>query len=173
MSRPRCSFRSRLLAPCIAIAAAGLPSSPAVAGDPGAAVGSRRLTNAVNRVASTDIPLTAAESRPCKLGKLPGSRAKLLPLLPPEHRGLIAECARGRTRVRHAVHSLDLLALIEDADAEAGDAATIQAFFDERVVDVATGSAVSDGPYPIAFDWAVVLDAQAHTLFSFIINCRD
>ena len=103
----------------------------------------------------------------------PGSRSKLLPLLPREHRELIAECARGRTRVRHAVNGLDLLALVEDADVESSDAATIQAFFDERTVDVAIGSAVSDGPYPIAFDWAVVLDTQAHTLFSFIVNCRD
>jgi len=75
--------------------------------------------------------------------------------------------------VRHAVNGLDLLALVEDADVESSDAATIQAFFDERTVDVAIGSAVSDGPYPIAFDWAVVLDTQAPTLFSFIVNCRD
>jgi hypothetical protein len=166
-------FLGRLVACCIVIGAVGLPLSPTAAGDPGASITPRSLTFAVNQVAAIDIPLTAAESVPCTLERLPGSRAKLLPLLPPDHRELIAECARGRTRVRHAVHGLDLLALIEDADAESSAAATIRAFLDERTVDVAMGSAVSAGPYPIAFDWAIVLDAQSHTVFSFIINCRD
>lgn len=166
-------FLGLLLACCVVIGTVGLPSSPTAAGDPGPSVTPRSLTDAVNQIAAIDIPLTAAESVPCTLGKLPGSRSKLLSLLPADHRQLIAECARGRARVRHAVHGLDLLALIEDADVESGDAATIQAFFDERVVDVAMGSAVSAGPYPISFDWAIVLDAQARTLFSFIINCRD
>lgn len=149
----------------------GAPPPP---GDHHAPPGATRaFMAAVNALVATDVGIPPADTAPCPLDTLPASRAKLLPLLPRDHRELIAECARGRTRIRHAVHGLDLLSLIEDADVESGDAATIRAFFDERTVDVAVGSAVSAGPYPIAFDWAIVLDTQSHTLFSFIINCRD
>ncbi len=131
------------------------------------------LAVAVNSVVSADIGIPPADFTSCQIDALPGSRAKLLPLLPREHRDLITDCARGRTRVQRNVRGFDLLAMLEDSVDTADEAATIRAFFDERTVDVAVGSAVSDGPYPIAFDWAVVLDSRANTVFSFIVNCRD
>jgi hypothetical protein len=38
---------------------------------------------------------------------------------------------------------------------------------------VATGAGLTEEPYPLGFDWAVVLDPGSHTLFSFVLNCRD
>lgn len=168
------SVHLALFLAAVFVAARAFAGAPPPADDqPRLSRAARALIAAVNAVVATDVGISPADSTACPLASLPGSRAKLLPLLPPDHRELIAECARGRMRLRHAVNGLDLLALIEDADAESSEAATIKAFFDERTVDVAMGSAVSDGPYPIAFDWAVVLDAESHTLFSFIVNCRD
>jgi hypothetical protein len=134
---------------------------------------SRALVAAVNSVVATDIGIPAADVAPCSLDALPSSRAKILPLLPPEHRQLIAECARGRTRLRRDVCGFNLLALLEDPVEATAEAAAIQAFFDERTIDVAQGSGVSGEPYPITFDWVVVLDAEADTIFSFIVNCQD
>jgi len=161
----------------IAHAAAALA---AVAGDacPVADDPPRSLIAAVNAVVASDIAISAAEALPCPLASLPGTRAALLPLLPSDHRDLIAECARGRVRMRRQVLGFDLLslielALIEDPAAGVEDATTIRRFFADRPVDVAVGRACSAGPYPIAFDWAVVLDPRSRTIFSFVLNCRD
>ena len=131
------------------------------------------LVDAVNEIVDADIAIDAAQTLDCPLDRLPGSRAALLPLLPGEHRRLIHECARGRTRVLRNLAGFDLVALIEDPADRPSAATTIRAFFDERAVDVAVGRAHSDGPYPISFDWAVVLDPHSQTLFSFVLNCRD
>ena len=131
------------------------------------------IATAVNTVITADIGIPPADFASCPLDALPAARAKLLPLLPPRHRELIADCARGRTRVQRNVRGFNLLALLEDPVDDADETAKIRAFFDERTVDVAMGSAVSDEPYPLAFDWAVVLDTQAGTIYSFIVNCRD
>lgn len=128
---------------------------------------------AVNSVVASDIGIPSADLALCSLESLPSSRAKILPLLPPEHRGLIAECARGRTQLRRSVRRFDLLALLDDPVEATAEAAPIQAFFEGRTVDVAEGSGVSGEPYPITFEWVVVLDADANTVFSFIVNCRD
>lgn len=173
MSFPTCRSLSRLLANCIVVAAVAVPSSPTVAGDPGASVTPRALTKAVNQIASTDIPLAAAESMPCTLDKLPGSLAKILPLLPPDHRALIHECAHGRLRLKRAVSTFDLVAAIEAPADKPAAVAAIRSFFDERAVDVVMGEGLSDEPYPISFDWAVVLDPSSGTLFSFVLNCHD
>lgn len=133
----------------------------------------QELVRTVNTVITTDVGLPPADFTSCPLERLPASRANLLPLLPPAHRRLIAECARGRTRVRRAVPGFDLMALLDEPVEATAEVTAIHRFFDERTVDVALGSAVSDGPYPISFDWAVVLDREARTLFSFIVNCRD
>lgn len=134
---------------------------------------SQALVAAVNSVVAADIGIPPADAAICSLDALPSSRAKILPFLPPEHRWLIAECARGRTRLRRDVRGFNLLALLDDPAETTADAAAIQAFFDERTVDVAMGSGVSGEPYPITFDWVVVLDAKAQGIFSFIVNCRD
>lgn len=175
MSFPTCRSLSRLLASCIVVAAVAVPSSPTVAGDPGASVTPtpRALTKAVNQIASTDIPLAAAESTPCTLEKLPGSLAKILPLLPHDHRALIHECAHGRLRLQRSVSTFDLVAAIEAPADKPAAVAAIRGFFDERAVDVVMGEGLSDEPYPISFDWAVVLDPSSGTLFSFVLNCHD
>lgn len=134
----------------------------------------RDLVTAVNAIADSDIPLKAAESTACALERLPGSLGALMPLVPVEHRRLLEECAKGRMRVQRRVDGFDLIGLI-DGD-EAGrrpEAATIRQFFAGRPVDVALGTGASDGPYPLGFDWVVVLDAGSETLFSFVVNCRD
>jgi|688.fasta_scaffold134503_4 hypothetical protein len=159
----------------LSILAAGAPTQGAGGRDvddaPDSA--SRAIVAAVNSVVATDIGIPSADVAPCSLDALPSSRAKILPLLPPEHRRLIAECARGRTRLRKDVRGFNLLALLEDPVEATAEAAAIQAFFDERTVDVAIGSGVSGEPYPITFDWVVVLDAEARAVFSFIVNCQD
>ena len=173
MPCPTCRSLTRLLACCTVIAAVATPSDPTLAGDPGASVTPRGLTKAVNQIASADIPLAAAQSMPCTLEKLPGSLAKILPLLPPDHRALIHECAHGRLRLKRAVSTFDLVAAIEDPADKPAAVAAIRSFFDERAVDVVMGEGLSDEPYPISFDWAVVLDPSSGTLFSFVLNCHD
>ena len=157
------------------VLAAGAPTRETGGRDVGDApdAAAQALVAAVNSVVAIDIGIPSADVAPCSLDAIPSSRAKILPLLPPEHRRLIAECARGRTRLRRDVRGFDLLALVEDPAKDTVDAAAIQACFDERTVDVAEGSGVSGEPYPITFDWVVVLDAEAHTVFSFIVNCQD
>jgi hypothetical protein len=174
---------------CPLVAASALPlifavSSSLAAGAPTRETGARHvgdapdaaaeaLVAAVNTVIASDIGIPAADVALCALESLPSSRAKILPLLPPEHRRLIAACARGRTRIRRDVRGFELLALVEGPVEATADAAAIQAFFDDRTVDVAAGSGASDDQYPITFDWVVVLDAEARTVCSFIVNCQD
>ncbi|MFM9059049.1 MAG: hypothetical protein ACKOSQ_07995 [Planctomycetaceae bacterium] len=133
----------------------------------------RAVVEAVNALVESDIPIAAAESTACALGRLPGSRAELIPLVPGRHRQLLEECARGRTRVHRHVADFDLVGMIEGGTRRRSATATISRFFAGRAVDVATGTGLSDGPYPIDFDWAVVLDPRSGTLFSFVLNCRD
>jgi len=150
-----------------------LLSATLMAGERDSSVAPRLLTKAVADLVPTDIPLAAALSTPCTLEKLPGSLAKLLPLIPSDHRILIEECARGRFRLKRGVSAFDLVATIEDPVDRPPAVATVRAFFDERAVDVAVGRGLSDDPYPISFDWAVVLDPRSQTLFSFVLNCQD
>lgn len=154
-------------------ASADVAAKPADDRSHAGAVVAKALVAAVNAVVPSDIGIPPADFAPCPLEALPSSRAKILPLLPADHRRLIADAARGRTQIRRAVRGFDLLALLDDPVEATADAAAIRAFFDERTVDVALGSAVSDEPYPISFDWAVVLDTESDTLFCFILNCRD
>ena len=133
----------------------------------------RALVEAVNEIVAADIPIAAAQCVTCSLERLPGSRAALLPLVPNDHRRLIQECARGRTRFLRHLAGFNLLALIDEPEEAPTAALKIRGFFDERAVEVAVGRAHSDGPYPISFDWAVVLDPRSRTLFSFVFNCRD
>ena len=133
----------------------------------------RDVVDAMNSLASGDIPIDAAGSTACSLDRLPASRAALLPLMSAEHRRLIEGCARGRMRMQRGTEGLDVVALIEEAADHPECAATVRSFFAGRRVDVAVGSGLSDGPYPIVFDWAVVLDPRSGTLFSFVLNCRD
>ena len=132
-----------------------------------------QLVESVNALVPTDIPLIAAVSTPCTAGRLPTSRSALLPLLPGEHRELIEECARGRIRVRRAVTGFDLVGMIESALDEPAAEATVRHYLGGRAVDVATGRGWSDDPYPIGFDWVVVLETRSRTLFSFVVNCTD
>jgi hypothetical protein len=131
------------------------------------------LVAAVNAVIHADILVPTAARVDCAEHRLPGSRDELVALLPEQHRRLIGECARGRTAVKRGLNGFDLLALVEDQPDQTADTATIREFFDSRAVDVAVGKACSDGPYSIAFDWAVVLDRDSHTLYSFVLNCND
>lgn len=134
---------------------------------------SRRLIEAVSDVAAADIPIAAAQATACRLPRLPASLPKILPLLPGDHRSLIEECARGRMRVKRGETGFDLIAIVEDPSEQPAAEAAIRSFFDERAVDVAVGRGLSDEPYPISFDWVVVLDPTTGTLYSFILNCRD
>lgn len=136
-----------------------------------AAVGG--LVAAVNTVVEPDIPIAAAMSVGCTEPKLPASRAALLDLLPEDHGRLIADCARGRAVVKRGVNGFDLLGLIDEPVEPSAEASAVRSFFHDRTVDVAIGRASSAGPYPISFDWAVVLDTRSATLYSFILNCGD
>jgi hypothetical protein len=148
---------------------------------PAAARAAVKVVEIVNALVPSDVGIDVAASVPTAVERLPASLSDLLPLLPPEHRQLIEECARGRLRVKRGVMAFDPLELLDelaDAEADGGrdtarDAAPIREFFSHRPVDVATGTGLSDGPYPITFDWAVALDPRTHTLFSFVLNCRD
>jgi len=136
-----------------------------------AAVGG--LVAAVNAVVEPDIPIAAAMSAGCAEPRLPAGRASLLTLVPGEHARLIADCARGRTVVKRNVKGFDLLGLLDEDPEPSAEASAVRTFFHDRSVDVAFGKALSAGPYPISFDWAVVLDASAGTLYSFVLNCGD
>lgn len=166
-------FSPSLALRSLLVAAAASQSPCALGEDRGEPVRPAALSKAVNQLATTDIPIAAAASMPCALGQLPRSLAKLLPLLPSDHRDLIEECAHGRIRISRAVSTFDLLAAIEDPANRPAAAARVRSFFDGRLVDVATGAGLSDEPYPISFDWVVVLDPDSKTLFSFVLNCRD
>lgn len=133
----------------------------------------RSVVEAMNAIVESDVAIPAAESTACPLDRLPGSRAALLPLVPGGHRRLIEECATGRLRVRRRLRDFDPLALIDEPADRPAAVAALRRFFAGRAVDVVTGSGLTDGPYPIAFDWAILLDASSGTLFSFILNCRD
>ena len=97
----------------------------------------------------------------------------MLSLVPGEHQRLLADCARGRIRIVRGVENFDLVGMIDDPAERPAAVAAVRSFFAERPVDVATGVGVSDGPYPIRFDWVVVLDARSRTMVSVVINCRD
>ena len=131
------------------------------------------LVDAVNALAQADIGIAAAAYTACVLDRLPATRSALLPQLPADHRRLIGECARGRMRVTRRTRDFDLLGLIEEPAERPAAAAVVRAFFALRSVDVATGVGLSDGPYPIRFDWVVVLDPRSRMLVSFVVNCRD
>lgn len=131
------------------------------------------LVAAVNAVVPADIPVPTAARIDCAVDRLPGSRGDLVALLPESHRRLIGECTRGRIALKRRLTGFDLLSLVEEAPDQTADTTTIREFFDARAVDVAVGRACSEGPYPIAFDWAVILDRDSHTLYSFILNCSD
>lgn len=139
----------------------------------------RAVVEAVNALVPSDIGLDAAAITTCGLDRLPGSLAEILPLLPRAHRSLIEDCAHGRLRVKHreeAFSPLDLLDEPAEIDSEAvqrSAAEPVRDFFAGRPVDVATGAGLSEGAYPIAFDWVVALDPRTHTIFSFVLNCRD
>lgn len=135
----------------------------------------RAVVDAVNAIVQADIPVDAAESTTCTLDRLPAALAELQPLVPGRHRRLIEECVHGRIHVRRRLEAFELLAMIDGPEgiATGPDAATVREFFAGRTVDVAIGRGESDGPYPLSFDWAVVLDQRSRTLFSFVLNCRD
>lgn len=133
----------------------------------------RDVVEAMTALVASDAPIDVAGSTACGLERLPASRAAILPLVPGEHRRLIEECARGRLRFKRRHVDLDLIGLIDEVADRPECAATVRAFFAGRPVDVAIGAGLSDGPYPIAFDWAVVLDPRSGTLFSFVLNCHD
>jgi len=174
MHRPFDRHASLALAFCTLLTAAvASPDRGVLAGERGAPVTPAALTKAVNQLVPADIPIAAAASMPCATEQLPRSLAKLLPLLPSVHRDLIGECAQGRTRIDRAVATFDLLAALEDPANRPAAVAQVRSFFDGRPVDVAAGTGLSDEPYPISFDWVVVLDPQSKTLFSFIVNCHD
>ena len=174
MTRPALPAIARLVYASTCVG--GAPPARAAEGDcpylrMHAAVGG--LVAAVNAVVEPDIPIAAAMSVGCTEPKLPTSRAALLDLLPEEHGRLIADCARGRAVVQRGVTGFDLLVLIDEPVEPSADATAVRSFFHDRTVDVATGRASSAGPYPISFDWAVVLDTRSATLYSFILNCGD
>lgn len=131
------------------------------------------LVAAVNAVVPTDIQIPTAARVACAERRLPGSRDALVSLLAEQHGQLIAECGRGRAVVTRGVHGFDLLTLLEEPPDETDDSATIRGCFDAGAVDIAVGKGLSDGPYPIGFDWVLVLDHESHVLYSFILNCSD
>jgi hypothetical protein len=166
--------RHRAFVCCIVlIAASATQCTSGVAGERRESVAPRAVTKAVNALAPTDIAIAAATSTPCSLAKLPGSMSKLLPLLPSDHRPLFEECARGRMKIKRTVSAFDLVTAIDDPADRPAAVATLRAFFDGRAVDAAMGVGLSGDPYPISFDWVVILDPQSQTLFSFVLNCHD
>ena len=131
------------------------------------------LVAAVNAVVESDIPIAAAMCTACTEPRLPAARAALLSLVPDEHAEMIAVCAKGKTVIKRNVKGFDLLGLLDEEPEPSAEASAVRHFFDERSVDIAYGRALSPGPYPIRFDWAIVLDAGSDTLYSFILNCGD
>lgn len=158
---------------CAVLALAPARAERVVAGRSPAPVAEADLVAAVNALVQADIGIAAAAHTVCALDRLPASRAALLPLVPGDHRQLITESARGRMRIRRCARDFDLIGLIDDPAERRGSAAAVREFFAQRVVDVATGTGLTDGPYPISFDWVVVLDPRSGTLLSFVLNCRD
>lgn len=140
-------------------------------GDPGA--WARGVVDAVNAVVQSDIPIPAAAWASCSLPRLPTKLADILPSVPAEHRALIQESARGRLRMRRNLETFAVSGLIDEESLDGSDSASLAGLFLGRRVDVATGAGLSDGPYPLGFDWAVVLAPESQTLFSFVLNCRD
>lgn len=139
----------------------------------GAPVGVSALIDAVTALAASDIGIAVAASTGCGAERLPGSRAAILDLVAGDHRRLIGECARGRTRLSRAVRGFDLVGLIDEPALDPAAAAVVRAFFASRVVDVAVGVGASTGAYPIRFDWVVVLDPGSREVVSLVLNCRD
>jgi len=135
--------------------------------DPGAVV------RAMNALTPSDIAIDPAMSTSCPLDRLPASKAALVSLVPGPHRPLLTEGVRGRIRLRRGVKDLDLPGMVDDPEGRPEDAEIVREFFAGRPVDVAAGAGLTEGPYPLGFDWAVVLDPASHTLFSFVLNCRD
>lgn len=133
----------------------------------------RAIVDAVNAAVWVDVPIAAAASGRCPLERLPAALGALLPHVPAEHRAIVGECVRERLRVRRGLGGFDLGDVIDEESVEPDGRATLTGLFVDRTVDVAIGTALSDEPYPISFDWAVVLDPESHTLFSFVLNCRD
>lgn len=131
------------------------------------------VVGAVNSLVQADIGVAAALGTRCVLERLPGSRTELLPLVPGGHRRLIEDAARGRMRIARRTRSFDLLGAIDEPSEQPAAAAAVRAYFTQRAVDVAIGTGLTDGPYPVSFDWVVVLDPGSQTLMSFVLNCRD
>lgn len=155
---------------------AGIPPLVSAAASPrgsAAAWTARAVVETVNAVVESDITIPAADSVACRLERLPARLPDLLPHLPEQHRLLIEECTMGRIRTRRGLKRFGLDDLIEEGTIDSAGRAAIAGVFAERTVDVAIGMGLSDGPYPLSFDWAVVLDPESHTLFSFVLNCRD
>lgn len=170
MSKP-----SRMAA-ILLVLMAGIPSLVSLAASPRggtAAWTARAVVETVNTVVESDITIPAAASVACRLERLPTGLPDLLPHLPEQHRLLIEECTVGRMRTRRGLTRFGLDDLVEEATVDSAGRDSIAGLFVKRPVDVATGMGLSDGPYPLSFDWAVVLDPESHTLFSFVLNCRD
>lgn len=172
---PRRSFFATVIsvATCVAFAMSSRRESEAGPRPTQPSAAALAMVEAMNAIVPSDIQIVVAASSPCELEKLPMSIADLLPLLPPEHRPLIEECARGGMHVQRRLVAFDPLDLLDEPSGGDERSATIRDFFSGRPVDVATGTGSSEGPYPISFDWAVVLDPRSQTLFSFVLNCRD
>jgi hypothetical protein len=139
----------------------------------GSAWTARAVVETVNAVVESDITIPAADSVACRLERLPARLPDLLPHLPEQHRLLIEECTLGRIRTRRGLERFGLDDLVEEGTVDSAGRAAIAGAFADRSVDVTTGMGLSEGPYPLSFDWAVVLDRESHTLFSFVLNCRD
>jgi len=172
---------SRVVSCLTVVVCAGLAGAPArpvraervAAGRHSPAAAVPDVVEAVNSLVQADIGVLAAARTGCTLDRLPASRAALLPLVPGDHRRLLEECARGRMRIARRARDFDLLRLIDDPADRPAAAAAVRAYFSQRAVDVAEGTGLSDGPYPIGFDWVVVLDPRSQTIISFVLNCRD
>ncbi len=133
----------------------------------------RAVVEAVNVLVPSDVAIPAAASAACALERLPGSIDTLLPLVPAEHRALVEECVHGRLRFERQRVAFDPLEMLDDPVVAEVSVAAVRHFFSGRPVDVACGAGLSEGPYPISFDWALVLDPRSRTVFSFVLNCRD
>ncbi len=158
---------------CVGVMIHSVQADPDHSPRPKPPADARAVVRAMNVLAPADIAIDPALNTACPLERLPASKASLLALVPGSHRGLLEEGVRGRIRVRRGVRDLDLPGMVDDPAGNPEDAAAVQEFFAGRPVDVAAGAGLTEGPYPLGFDWAVVLDPGTHTLFSFVLNCRD
>ena len=168
----RCGCRPLSVASAILVALIGGVAGAGPRG-PNAHSAAQSIVDAVNAVVWTDVPIAAAASVRCPLERLPAALGDLLPHVPVEHRALVGECVRGRLRVRRGLRGFDLGDVIDAGSVEPAESSTLADLFTDRLVDVAIGTALSDEPYPISFDWAVVLDTDSHMLFSFVLNSSD